>query len=123
MDVGVELHDLLPLDVGEHHEGVHRPLDVVWGVLLRLKNGISSIIWEIITGQVDSLSKSETTICIGWEHKKLKLGARNILVQTKCNFGFGQMTLFRQISEPDNMLPHLGCPVSNGFTAYSGSKI
>ena len=59
MDIGVELHNLLPLDVGEHHEGVHRPLDVVWGVLLRLKNGISSIIWEIIIGQEDSLSKSE----------------------------------------------------------------
>ena len=50
MDVGVQLHDLLPLDVGEHHEGVHRPLDVVWGVLFGLKNGILSI----IIGQEDA---------------------------------------------------------------------
>ena len=50
MDVGVQLHDLLPLDVGEHHEGVHRPLDVVWGVLFGLKNGILSI----VIGQEDA---------------------------------------------------------------------
>jgi len=36
VDVGVQLHDLLPLDVREHHEGVHRPLDVVRGVLFGL---------------------------------------------------------------------------------------
>ena len=37
VDVGIQLDDLLPLDVGEDHEGVHRPLDVVRGVLLGLQ--------------------------------------------------------------------------------------
>ena len=37
MDIRVQLDDLLPLDVGEHHERVHRPLDVVRGVLFRLQ--------------------------------------------------------------------------------------
>ena len=35
--VGLHLDDLLPLHVGEDHEGVHRPLDVVGRVLLCLK--------------------------------------------------------------------------------------
>ena len=47
MNVRVELDDLLPLDVGEDHEGVHRPLDVVWRVLFGLKKRIFSMIWEI----------------------------------------------------------------------------
>ena len=37
--VGLELYDLLALDVREHHEGVHRPLDSVRRVLLGLKEG------------------------------------------------------------------------------------
>ena len=37
--VGLDLNYLLPLNVGEDHEGVHRPLDVIWRVLLRLKDG------------------------------------------------------------------------------------
>ena len=37
VDIWVQLDDLLPLDVGEHHERVHRPLDVVRGVLFRLQ--------------------------------------------------------------------------------------
>ena len=37
MNVRVELDDLLPLDVGEDHAGIHRPLDVVWRVLFGLK--------------------------------------------------------------------------------------
>ena len=37
--VGLDLNYLLPLNVGEDHEGVHRPLDVVRRVLLRLKDG------------------------------------------------------------------------------------
>ena len=37
VNVRVELDDLLPLDVGEDHEGVHRPLDVVQLVLLCLQ--------------------------------------------------------------------------------------
>jgi len=36
VDIWVQLDDLLPLNVGEHHERVHRPLDVVRGVLFRL---------------------------------------------------------------------------------------
>ena len=94
-----------------------------------LGSASSSEKWDIVNNLGDHhwssrfTFKIKTTICVGWEHKKLKLGARNILVQTKCSFGFGEMTLFRHISEPDKMHPHLGCPVSNGFTAYSGSKI
>ena len=37
VNVRVELDDLLPLDVGEDHEGVHRPLDVVWWMFFGLK--------------------------------------------------------------------------------------
>ncbi len=32
-----DLNDFSPLKLGPDHEGVHRPLDVVGGVLLRLK--------------------------------------------------------------------------------------
>ena len=72
MDVGVQLHDLLPLDVGEHHEGVHRPLDVVWGVLFGLKNGILSI----IIGQEDANIENIRNNYLSWlgahsHHKKL----------------------------------------------------
>ena len=37
VDVRVDFNNLLPLDVGEDHEGVHRPLDVVRRVLLGLQ--------------------------------------------------------------------------------------
>ena len=37
--VRLDLDYLLPLNVGEDHEGIHRPLDVVWRVLLGLKDG------------------------------------------------------------------------------------
>ena len=63
MDVGVQLHDLLPLDVREHHEGVHRPLDVVWGVLFGLKNRKLSIIWEIIIGRVHAIHNLTLSAC------------------------------------------------------------
>ena len=48
VDVWVQLDDLLPLDVGEHHERVHRPLDVVRGVLFRLQIRLGECDCQII---------------------------------------------------------------------------
>ena len=48
MDIWVQLDDLLPLDVGEHHERVHRPLDVVRGVLFRLQIRLGEYDCQII---------------------------------------------------------------------------
>jgi hypothetical protein len=44
VNVGVDLHNLLPLDVGEDHEGVHGSLDVVGRVFLRLKYNVAPFI-------------------------------------------------------------------------------
>ena len=90
MDVGVQLHYLLPLYVGEHHEGVHRPLDVVWGVLFGLKNGKLSIIWDIIIGQEHANFdiRNNYLSWLGAQETKYMLGARNFHRQTKCSFGF-----------------------------------
>ena len=71
MDIGVELHNLLPLDVGEHHEGVHRPLDVVWGVLFRLESGMLSIIWEIIIVRVHFQHQKQQFAWLGAQESKV----------------------------------------------------
>ena len=53
MNVGIQLNNLLPLDVRKHHESIHRSLDVVWRVLLCLKvRNISNLRNLIVDGCV-----------------------------------------------------------------------
>ena len=80
MDIRVQLDDLLPLDVGEHHERVHRPLDVVWGVLFRLQIRLCECDCQIIVNlKIRKNSLGKHTLLLNRQIKCLYKGSQGYI--------------------------------------------